>query len=176
MARTAPKEHEEAQVTGPSFELPNVPLTPPISATVEFDSSMTFGPAAESEFELDQVDFDSTPIEEGEERVDEPIEESLTSEWEAPSATDESEEASADSDEPVFREPVAAIHSEPPFILPAVPRPRKKRSGVRLLAALRWAEWPAQSALIRAALDTGARWRLHAGRPVPAERRAAQII
>ena len=71
---------------GPSFDLPNVPLVPNNGATIEFDSSMSFGPAAETEFELDDVDFESMPAEEA--IADEP----------------EAAEAAAES-EPVFREP-----------------------------------------------------------------------
>ena len=59
---TEQDEIDELEETpGPSFDLPNVPLTPSNGSTVEFDPNMSFGPAAESEFELDDVDFDQFP-------------------------------------------------------------------------------------------------------------------
>lgn len=94
---------------GPSFDLPNVPLVPTNGATVEIDPSMSFGPAAETEFELDDVDFESMPAEE--------------------SFTDEADEVI----EPVFSEPEAAAIPAVPFVLPGIPRARKKRSAVRML-------------------------------------------
>jgi hypothetical protein len=94
---------------GPSFDLPNVPLVPPNGATVEIDPSMSFGPAAETEFELDDVDFEATPVEE-------PV-------------ADEAAEAN----EPVFSEPDAAAIPAAPFVLPRIPRAKTKRSVVRTL-------------------------------------------
>ena len=122
--------HEEADdVPGPSFELPNVPLTPPNSATVEFDPSMTFGPAAESEFELDQVDFESSPMDDS--ATDEFATEST--DGFAAEASEDSATEYADTDEPVFREPNSSPIAETPFVLPGLPRPRKKRSVARTL-------------------------------------------
>jgi hypothetical protein len=112
-----PPREELADAPGPSFELPNVPLTPPNSATVEFDPSMTFGPAAESEFELEHVDFESTPMEE-------PVSDDFAT---------ESHEDSSETDEPVFREPTASPIQATPFVLPGLPRPRKKRRVMRTL-------------------------------------------
>lgn len=114
-----PRE-EAIDAPGPSFDLPNVPLMPTNAATVEFDPSMSFGPAAESEFELDQVDFESTPREEP-----------ATDDFQA-APDDEMSEA----DEPVFAEPGASSLPATPYVLPGLPRTRKKRSGVRLLAGV----------------------------------------
>jgi len=94
---------------GPSFDLPNVRLTPDNGATIEIDSNMSFGPAAETEFELEGVDFEQMPPDE--------------------LATVEA----ANDDEPVFSEPAAATVPTAPFVLPSAPRPRKKRSTVRML-------------------------------------------
>ena len=96
---------------GPSFDLPNVPLTPNNGATIEIDPSMTFGPAAETEFELEDVDFAATPNG-GEEFTEETV---------------------AKEDEPVFSEPAVAAAPAAPFVLPGIPRARKKRSVVRTL-------------------------------------------
>jgi hypothetical protein len=96
-------------VPGPSFDLPNVALSPSNGATIEIDPSMSFGPAAETEFELDDVDFESMPAEE--------------------SFTNQAGEVI----EPVFSEPEAAKIAAAPFVLPGIPRARKKRSAVRML-------------------------------------------
>jgi hypothetical protein len=145
------EQEEPDEALGPSFELPNVPLTP-TSATVEFDPNETFGPAAESEFSLDQVDFDAEPIEaaaEYESSEYEPTEYEPTDEFESGNDDSDSyDSADYDSDsyepaaegedtptddEPVFSEPAAAPQPATPFVLPGLPRKRKKRSVVRLL-------------------------------------------
>jgi hypothetical protein len=97
------------EAPGPSFDLPNVPLVPNNGATVEIDPDASFGSAAETEFELDNVDFESMPAEE--------------------SVTDEVTEDS----EPVFQEPTAREASETPFVLPGIPPRRKRRSVFRTL-------------------------------------------
>jgi hypothetical protein len=92
------REEEIDAAPGPSFELPNVPLVPTNGATVQVDPSMSFGPAAETEFELHDVDFAAIP-----------------------------------ANEPVFSEPEAAAMPAAPFVLPRIPRARKKRSVIRTL-------------------------------------------
>jgi hypothetical protein len=54
---------DNVEVPGPSFDLPNVPLVRENGGTVEFDSIREFGVASNTEFELDDVDFEigSTP-------------------------------------------------------------------------------------------------------------------
>lgn len=141
---------ELADEPGPSFELPDVQLTPSSSATVEFDPNISFGPAAESEFELDSVDFDSTPVEDeatddieseivaeseisddeyavasAEEFADEPAE------FEAEAAP--GDEESAEAHEPVFGESPTEPATSAPFILPGLPPRRRRRSVVRTL-------------------------------------------
>ncbi len=130
LAELMPPREEQAEVEdepGPSFDLPNVALTPNNGATVEIDPSMMFGPAAETEFELDNVDFDSSPV--AESTVDEVAEEETAEEYVA-------EEETAEASEPVFREPGAAELPAAPFVLPGVPRARKKRSAVRVLVGI----------------------------------------
>lgn len=97
---------------GPSFDLPNVPLVPNNGATVEFDQNMSFGPAGETEFELDDVNFESVSAEE-------PM-------------TNEFSEEVAEESEPVFPESKGEMPAAP-FVLPGVSRQRKKRSVVRVL-------------------------------------------
>jgi len=107
LSREEVDELDEA--LGPSFDLPNVPLVPSNGATVEVDPNVSFGTAAETEFELDDVDFAA---------------------MHAPVPTaDEVDEAN----EPVFSEPAAPEAPAEPFVLPAMPRPRKKRSVARTL-------------------------------------------
>jgi hypothetical protein len=106
---------EVEDTPGPSFDLPNVPLVPTNGSTIEFDSSMSFGPAAETEFELDSVDF------EGMANKEELADEFVT------------EQPDAET-EPVFREPASVDMPAAPFVLSALPRPRRKRSVVRMLA------------------------------------------
>ncbi|MGD9635028.1 MAG: hypothetical protein AB7G28_18165 [Pirellulales bacterium] len=137
------EREEAADAPGPSFDLPNVALTPNNGATIEFDSSMSLGPAAESEFELDQVDFDSTPDEEqlaDEELLteDEPIayEELVSDEYQSDEYQSTLDEEPAEADAAVFAEPGESTLPATPFVLPGVPRPRKKRSVVRLLAGV----------------------------------------
>lgn len=110
-----PHESPRDDEPGPTFDLPNVPLTPPLGATVEIDLGESLGPAAETEFELDDVDFETTPD-------DEP-------------SDDERMEELATADLPVFSEPAAAA-VDAPFVLPRVPQPRKKRSAVRTLVGV----------------------------------------
>ena len=102
-----PRGQSEEPLPGPSFDLPNVPLTPDNGATIEIDPSMSFGPAAETEFELDDVDFESLP------------------------AGDVAAAEDAVYSEPNFREPVLASQAEEPFAMPTLPRTRKKPSVVR---------------------------------------------
>jgi hypothetical protein len=128
LADLLPPRDPVDDVPGPSFELPNVPLVPTAipannGATVEFDSISPLGPAAETEFELTDVNFDAVPSDE--------------------SAADDAEysdelqpEESAEADEPVFREPAAGAMPAAPFVIPGVPRPRKKRSVVRTLVGV----------------------------------------
>ena len=52
--------------------------------------------------------------------------------WTRAAEPNEVDEAAEDS-EPVFREPKHAELPAAPFVLPGVPRPRKKRSVVRML-------------------------------------------
>ncbi len=104
-----PHEQEEEPPPGPSFELPNVQLTPDNGATVEIDSSMSFGPAAETEFELEDVDFEAAPADE-------------VVATEAPVYS-----------EPTLGEPAPVGEQVEPFVLPKLPRSRRKRSVVRTL-------------------------------------------
>lgn len=46
---------------GPTFDLPNVPLVRENSATVEFEAATLPGNGANTEFELDDVDFEAPP-------------------------------------------------------------------------------------------------------------------
>jgi hypothetical protein len=104
------RQPEEAELSpGPSFDLPNVQLTPDNGATVEIDSNMSFGPAAETEFELDGVDFELSPTE------------------------DAVAAEAAVYHEPGFPEPAPAGPPSEPLVLPKLPRTRKKRSAVRTL-------------------------------------------
>jgi hypothetical protein len=122
-ADTAAEEYAAAEVDdtpGPSFDLPNVPLVPTNGSTIEFDSSMSFGPAAETEFDLDSVDLDNVDFK-GMANKEEVADEVVT------------EEPDAET-EPVFREPSSVEMPAAPFVLPALPRPRRKRSVVRMLA------------------------------------------
>lgn len=140
---------EAADAPGPSFELPNVPLTPPHSATVEFDPAMPFGPTADSEFELDNIDFDSNSadeeqvvesvIDEGDSAADSTVDyqnESAAYDEETADYEDDSvihEDEAAESVAPVFSEPPANPPSNPPFVLPGLPPRRKKNNFVRTL-------------------------------------------
>jgi hypothetical protein len=105
-------ELESESLPGPSFDLPNVRLTPDNGATIEFESGMSFGPAAETEFELDGVDFESMP----DEQVD-------------------AAEAAVYV-EPGLQEPEPVVGPSEPFVLPKLPRTKKKRSVVRTLVGL----------------------------------------
>lgn len=130
-------DDEAAEVPGPLFELPNVPLTPSRNATVEFDPATTFGPAADSEFALDDVDFDSTSnddavmenevfesaageIDEDEYVVDATSGDEVDSyEAEAPAYEETSFEEASYDDEPAEYEEVAAEPDAPVFGEPA---------------------------------------------------------
>jgi hypothetical protein len=59
-----PSTKQEDTLSGPSFDLPNVPLRPESGATVEFDEGMPLGSPGNTEFELDDVDFESGPANE----------------------------------------------------------------------------------------------------------------
>jgi len=137
---------EMAIEPGPSFELPNVQLTPTNSATVEFNPAATYGPSAESEFELDNVDFASTPTDstgtqsavvEGQYDEDEYAVDSAEAYSEQPTEyadePAEYEEEVVESDAPVFSEPPANPPSNAPYVLPSLPPRRRKRSVVRTL-------------------------------------------
>ncbi len=117
------KSIDDKEVSGPSFDLPNVPLIPDHAATVEFDSSLQFGPAAETEFALEDVDFAKVP-------TDDWIKADSTS-GEIPEAADENTLLA----EPVFKEPQPAA-AAPPFVVPSVPRVRKQRRVVRKLVGI----------------------------------------
>jgi hypothetical protein len=56
-----PRKEPEATLSGPSFDLPNVPLRPETGATIEMEAELPLGAPANTEFELDDVDFESTP-------------------------------------------------------------------------------------------------------------------
>ncbi len=115
---------ELADVPGPSFDLPNVPLTPNNGPTVEFDPDMSVGPAAESEFALDDVDFDAMSDEAA------PVDEEAADE---PSVAVEETIDAVEESAPVFQEPTHGALPATPFVLPGVPPVRKKRSVVRTL-------------------------------------------
>jgi hypothetical protein len=57
---TESTESADAEVPGPSFDLPDVPLTLATGATVEFGSDEFKDVAASADFELDDVEFDSS--------------------------------------------------------------------------------------------------------------------
>jgi hypothetical protein len=107
-------QEEVEPVHGPSFDLPNVPLTPSSTATVEIDPEISIGPAAETEFELDDVDFESPPDSDslGQDVVDD------------------------DYSGPVFPEPGTAELPKTPFVIPELPRTRRKRSTIRTLVGV----------------------------------------
>jgi uncharacterized Zn finger protein (UPF0148 family) len=116
---------DDEAALGPSFELPNVPLVRDNGGTVEFDSIADVAPTSNTEFELDDVDFESVPTDA------EPIDERATL-----------EEPAFDSDryEPEFDpSPVAAapVFETPEFsdasIVVAPPPRRRKRSALRML-------------------------------------------
>jgi hypothetical protein len=116
--RRQPEESESLResLPGPSFDLPNVRLTPDNSATIEIDPSMSFGPVGETEFELEDVDFESMAADE------------------AVSADEAVAAEAAVYCEPDFREPTPAGEGNEPFELPKLPpRKKKKRSVARTL-------------------------------------------
>ena len=113
-----PHSRNEEPLPGPSFDLPNVPLSYGNGVTVEIEPDMSFGPAAETEFELDDVDFESMPAEE----------------------TAAVEEASV-YNEPKFRESVTDREQAEPFVMPTIPRARKKRSVAGTMLKVARAAW-----------------------------------
>lgn len=93
---------------GPTFELPNVPLSPDNSATDQFDSdrSVYNSPAASTDFELEDVDFNH--------RAGNANAATLVSSTAGTSAAQDAT-------------------TTPPTILPAPPRRRRRRSPLRTL-------------------------------------------
>lgn len=125
-AREAEAETAEvvAVATGPSFDLPNVPLVRESGATVEFESISEFsdvGVSTNTEFELDDVDFETHSAD----TVAETAEEFFA---------DEAEFAPVETAESAKFHPHTGVEEFPDAtIIPTPPPRRRKRSAVRML-------------------------------------------